>query len=283
MAVMLTPLLPLGTRRTYPTRLFWCVLPCLLTACAQGIGFEEDYMQSDGGVVVDTSVPRQDSATPSADTGVSPSYDSSVGPTQDTSVPPVDAGGPIDEEDASVAPTQDAATPPRDAGADTSTPVTMDAGTTDTGTPVTMDSGPEAGPPDTGGPATPDTSTNPNQCSAVPAYPTTTECAKCVCSKCGTQVKQCYASGETAKDANCAKVQECAEKNKCVDQACYCTDTLSCLGTPNGPCVSVIEQVAGTNNALDISRLGDDTSHPLGRAAAIGACELQNCRSQCGL
>lgn len=283
MAAMLTPLHALGSRRTYPTRLLSLALPWVLAACAEGIGFDDsEFTRSDGNVLADASAPRHDSAVTSPDTGsAGPSYDAGGGgATEDVSVPPVDTGTSAEEDSGSVTPTEDAGTtPPRDAGSDTGAPP-MDAGP-DTSTPP-MDSGPEAGPADTG-PGTPETSTNPNQCSATPAYPTTTECSKCICSKCNAPVKQCYASGDSAKDTNCAKVQECAEKNKCVDQSCYCTDTLSCLGTPNGPCVSVIEQVAGTNNALDISRLGDDTSHPLGRAAAIGACALSNCKSQCGL
>jgi hypothetical protein len=260
------------------------VLPWVLAACAEGIGFDDsEYTQSDGRVIAEASVPRQDSAVAAPDAGsvIPPSYDAGGGATQDASVPPVVDTGTSEEDAGSVAPTEDAGgTPPRDAGSDTGSPP-MDAGP-DTSTP-SMDSGPEAGPVDTGGPSVPETSTNPNQCSTTPAYPTTTECAKCICAKCAAPVKQCYASGDATKDTNCGKVQECAEKNKCVDQSCYCTDTLSCLGTPNGPCVSVIESVAGTNNALDISRLGDDTSHPLGRAAAIGACEMSNCKSQCGL
>ncbi|HEX6246077.1 MAG TPA: hypothetical protein VFZ61_34370 [Polyangiales bacterium] len=278
---MLTPLLALGARRTYRTRLLWLALPCVLAACAEGIGFPEDeFMQADGAVMVDSSRPKPDGALATPDTGsVTPTNDAgSVGPTEDVSSPPVDTGTPA-AEDTGTTPTEDAGTtPPTDAGSDTGPQTPMDASRPDATTPV-MDAAPEAGPPDAM-PPMPEASTNPNQCANTPSYATTTACAKCTCMKCPQRVETCYESNEASKNSQCIMVQACAEQNKCVQEGCYCGES-SCL-SPSGPCRALIEQVAG-GGPLSVQRAEADAQHALGRASLIGACQLENCRTECGL
>jgi hypothetical protein len=275
----------------------------LLAACAEGIGsVEDEYIQAEGGLVLDGAAPApRDGAVMSVDTGMvtQPSKDAgNVGPTEDVIVPTEDAGATEDAgtsnptedsgaEDAGTSPTVDAAPPPppppdastpdatvpppMDAGPDTSTPPPMDAaldtggGSTDTGTT----------PPDA------DVEPNPNQCSATPAYPTTTSCARCTCMKCGSQVSTCFASTDATKNTQCARVQACAEQNKCTQRSCYCGNSATCL-SPSGPCVSIIEQVAG-GGALSVARAEEDPNHALGRASLIGACQITQCKAECGL
>jgi hypothetical protein len=263
----------------------------LLPACAQGLEFEESKDTSFGGAQ-DASGPVRDTGPASpglgTDAGGSGSpQDAWVPPTQsvDTGVGPLDGGtggGTGGGRDAAA----DTAVPaPMDAAPDTSTPPRQDAApsTPDTG-PSTPDTGPST--PDTG-PSTPDTgTTNPQTCAATPAYPTTTACARCTCMRCGSQVTTCYASNDSAKNTQCARVQACAETNKCVDRDCYCgkdTSDIACLNDQNGACEQVIETAAGTTSPLDVSRAGDDPQSPVGRAALIGACQMANCRSDCGL
>jgi hypothetical protein len=119
-------------------------------------------------------------------------------------------------------------------------------------------------------------------CAATPSYPTSSACAQCICANCGTQVNGCYASSDANKNAQCKQVQDCAEMNRCASTDCYCGGAALCLN-PSGRCVSVIERVAGTTNALDIQRMSDDTAHPIGRANQIGLCSRDRCRTQCGL
>jgi hypothetical protein len=259
----------------------------LLQACAQGIEpFEENgNIRFDGGTTLDASpIVRDTGGQGALDTG-------SVTPPEDVWVPPPEAGGSVDSStgpsDAGTTPVRDATGPaPSDAAVDTSTPSTPD-----TSTPSTPDTGTTT--PDTGtstpdsGTTTPDTgTTNPTMCMGTPAYPTTTACARCTCMRCAQQVATCYASNESAKNTQCAAVQACAEANKCVDRDCYCgkdTSDLACINNQNGACEQVIETAAGTDSALDVSRAGDDPQNPVGRAALIGACQLANCRSECGL
>jgi hypothetical protein len=261
------------------------LLLSLLPACAHGIEpFEENgNIRFDGGASLDSSVVVRDTGTGPLDTG-------SVAPLEDAWMPPPMTGGSVDSstgpiDTGTLTPVRDATTPdtgnptPIDAAAETSTPATPDTGTStpDTGTST----------PDTGT-TTPDTGTTepPQMCAATPAYPTTTACARCICMKCGSQVTACYASNDSAKNTQCAAVQACAEANKCVDRDCFCgkdTSDLACLSNQNGACKQVIATAAGSSNALDVQRAGDDLQNPVGRAAAIGACEVSNCKSECGL
>lgn len=300
MAVTLTPPLALGRRRTPPTLFAWLALSCLFVACAEGIGsVEDEYMVADGAVMADGAVAPRDGAVP-ADTGTPPKKDGGpivIFPTDDAGGDTEDAGTSFPEEDSGSepedpdpTPTEDASTPtPPDASLpdaslpDATTPPPMDAGP-DTSTPPPMDAALDTGSGSTDTGTTPpdaDVEPNPNQCSATPAYPTTTSCARCTCEKCGTQVGTCYASSDATKNTQCSKVQACAEQNKCTQRSCYCGTSSTCL-VPNGPCATLIEQVAG-GGPLTVSRAEEDPNHALGRASLIGACQITQCKAECGL
>jgi hypothetical protein len=251
-------------------------------ACAQGISGEElpndfypyDAMQSEA------SPPEAGPSLPQEDAAVPVPPDSSVNPTSDASNPaPVDAGGGAADTgttpaDTGVTPVADASrdtgTPPMDAAPDTSTPVRDAQPPLDTSTqPV------DTGAPDVSQP-------NNNMCATTQAYPTTTACAKCTCTKCAAPVASCYASTDAAKNTQCIAVQTCAEKNTCWGQECYCGGSALCLN-PDGACRQVIETATGTNNALEINEMSNDTSTAVGRAKAIGSCQSTQCKSECGL
>jgi hypothetical protein len=200
-------------------------------------------------------------------------YDSGILP-----IPgPIDAGNARDagKSDAATTTPSDAGstTPPRDSG---TTQPPVDAGTP----PPPVDAGSDSGQTmsDAGGGTG-------QMCSAAPAYPTTTACAKCTCMKCASQVTACYASTDSAKNTQCAAVQACAETNHCTGEACYCgnASTLACAFNPEGACRQVIETAAGSDNPLDVQNASGDLNSPVGRANAIGTCEQMNCKSECGL
>ena len=44
-----------------------------------------------------------------------------------------------------------------------------------------------------------------------------------------------------------------------------------------------IETAAGSDNPLDVQQQADDPSTALGSSVAVGACQVMNCRSECGL
>lgn len=242
-------------------------LSSLLLSCAQGVLPEE--------IIDDVFIP---------DAG--PHVDASVAEAAAQIEIPVEE--PVAIPEAGPAVMQDASNGARDAGAEAGALQPVDAGKPETSTP--LDAAPEASTPVKD--AAPETSTPVDtgvpdapsglMCSATPAYPTTTACAKCVCTKCAAPVASCYASTDAAKNTQCAAVQACAEQNHCVGADCLCGDSVLCLN-PNGKCRQVIESAAGTSNALDIQRMGNDTSTSVGRANAIGTCESSSCKSECGL
>lgn len=280
--------------RLLARRALLLLVPCIWLGCAQGAEVDEfeGYARPDGGLpLVDAGNGVRDSASSAlpesslppgpVDPGPTTPLDTGVGGgASDSGTTPVDTGTQLPQDtgtprdtgtDTSVTPPMDAApdtsTPPRDASNDTGS-TTPDTGTT-----------PDAN-------VTPEASTNPNMCSSTPAYPTTTECARCTCMRCAMEVSNCYASNESAKNTQCAAVQACAETNKCVDRDCYCgkdTSDFACLNNQNGACEQVIETAAGSDSALDVQRAGDDPQSPVGRAALIGACQVANCKSVCGL
>jgi hypothetical protein len=259
-------------------RLLTLAVPVALAACAQGVSLDEeiDYVSYDAGPARGAALP--DSATPSEPPVAYPApypdhsvpwfldasgSTSDAGGTQAVTPRPVDSGTPSSM--AALDAAADTSTLSRDAANDNSTPARDAAAETSTVV--------DAGAPGAGsGP----------MCSATPAYPTATTCGACTCTKCAAQVASCYASNDTAKNTHCAAVQACAEQNHCVGSACYCGDSPLCLN-PNGKCRAIIEAAAGTTNKFDIQRAGDDTNTALGRAKAIGNCELSSCRTECSL
>jgi hypothetical protein len=117
-----------------------------------------------------------------------------------------------------------------------------------------------------------------------PNYPTNDNCSKCICSKCATQVASCYASSDATKNDQCKAIQECAEKNHCASTSCYCGTAGALCLTPNGPCLMEINAAGGgMPSPLQVQQFSMDTTHPIGRANAIGTCSTSNCKTECGL
>lgn len=279
MSSMLHPSCLVSARALAHVRVLSLLMIGGLGACAQGISGEElpdDILPYDA-ALRDTSVVESGAYVPEQDTSipVPPTSDGGTTPVVDASTPARDAstGG------------NDAATTPIDTGvgpADTSTPPQMDAAP-DTSTPV-RDAAPmldtSTQPVDTGAPDV--SQPNTNTCATTQTYPTTTSCAKCTCTKCAAPVASCYASSDSAKNTQCIAVQTCAEKNTCWGQECYCGNSALCLN-PEGACRQVIETATGTNNALEINNMSNDTNTAVGRAKAIGSCQSTQCKSECGL
>jgi hypothetical protein len=250
-----------AARRTPAFALFALLL---LGACAQPPDVD-DFLQfelEDSSVVVP---PGMDAGPPG---GPGAGGDSSV-----PIIPPiiVPDGGSTGGLDASVPPRMDAG---REAGV--SNPPQPDASRpADAAADVVVitpprDSGPETGP------------VQGNTCSTTPAYPTPDACSKCICERCASQVANCYASNEPAKNDQCKAVRTCAQTSNCTSTACYCGASPTCL-FPDGPCMQVIETAVGSTNLLDIQAAGDDPNSPVGRSNLVGMCEMSSCAAECGL
>ena len=283
---------------------FWGVLVCkhaklasrrgslasllLVSACAQSPTTDpvldpstSDQSERDSGTTRDDTTPTNQNGTGAAAGGSKP------GTTPGTSgaTTHADAGVPAGS-------TKDASTPttpttPKDAAVPVSSEPKLDASTGSTGgtTPKDAATGPSGTTmKDAATPVVVDAAMPANlaQCASTPGYPTSDACSKCICSKCASQVGQCYASGDATKDMQCAKVQSCAEAKHCASTSCYCGNSALCLA-PSGPCVDVITSVVGSTVPLDVSTASDDTSTSVGRAKAIGICSLNSCKSECSL
>jgi hypothetical protein len=236
-------------------------LTSVLAACAQapdGSDYYGAYESFDAATVVEQDPLPQ------------PEAGAVLAPWDAGSVVPVVPSNPVAVRDAGTA---------RDAGDGVLRPV-------DSGTITLVDSSTK--PPDTtptkpvdAGSVTPqpEAGASGQMCASTPAYATSSACAKCTCMKCATQVAACFAGADSAK---CASVQACAEKNHCAGEDCYCGGALLCLN-PEGKCRAEIEAAAGASDALGVQSAGNDANNPVGRAKAIGACEVANCKSECGL
>lgn len=244
-------------------------VPTLLaSACAQAPDGSDyaPYATFDSGIVID----EEEDAGPEQVTApvLAPWDAGSVVPNLNTTPTTRDAG-PTRDSGSSVGVLQ-----PVDSGVN-STP--LDSGSTQPTTPTKpVDAGASTPPADAG------TSSSGQMCAAAPAYSTTTSCAKCTCMKCASQVTACFASNDSARNTQCGNVQACAEKNHCQGEDCYCGGALLCLN-PAGACKDVIETAAGATDPLGVQNAGNDANSAVGRAKAIGACELANCKSECGL
>jgi hypothetical protein len=247
-------------------------LSAVLISCAQG----PDEIIDEYIPVIEAGRPPVDSSLTDSSMSIDPPIEEPV-VIPEASVPPLDAGvrdaGGGSPESGVLQPVDSGSTTPpdtgapRDAGLDSTTPV-KDAAP-DTSTPVDTGTSPEA--------------SNGLTCSTTPAYATATACAKCTCMKCAAPVMNCYASSDANKNMQCAAVQACAEQNHCVGAVCLCGEGDPLCLSADGKCRQVIETAAGTSNALDINRMSGDTSTSVGRANAIGDCEMAQCRNECGL
>ena len=147
-------------------------------------------------------------------------------------------------------------------------------------------------PADGGSTLSDDASTSPAQeeeqqppaasCQASPGYPANDACSRCLCDLCSKQVAGCYDSGDSARDAQCASVQACAEAAQCAGDACYCGEGNPLCLAPRGPCRQVIEGVVGSSLLTAVLLARDDPNHALNRANQIGTCGLTQCRQECG-
>jgi hypothetical protein len=249
-------------KRRFPHGLFvvGMALTSLLAACAQapdGTDYVGDYESFDAAPVLEqTPVPEVEAGVVLA---------------------PWDAGSVVPDVPNKPPATRDAGTA-RDAGDGVLRPV--DSGMTSVDPPTTPPVTTPTKPVDAGSVTTqPEAGASGQMCSATPAYPTSTACAKCTCMKCATQVAACFAGADSAK---CASVQACAEKNHCAGEDCYCGGSLLCLN-PEGKCRAEIEAAADATDPLGVQSAGNDANNPVGRAKAVGACEVANCKSECGL
>jgi hypothetical protein len=240
-----------------------------LSGCAAGVeegGFEPDLGITDATATVPPSTP------PVVEAGIIlPPFDAGLPPVvpdlpRDAAAPPRDTGTSAPQDSGSQTPLDSGSQTPLDSGSQTP----LDSGSQtprDTGTPPPVDSG--------GGTAT-------NMCAAAPAYSTASECGKCTCMRCATQVTSCVASADSAKNTVCATVRSCAEKNSCTGSGCYCGSSLLCLN-PDGPCRQEIETAAASTDVAVIQEASMNAESPVGRSVAVGECQLQNCRQECGL
>jgi hypothetical protein len=113
------------------------------------------------------------------------------------------------------------------------------------------------------------------------------ECAKCACSNCLTETTNCYGNKSDARAVGCSRIVLCAYQKGCIAEACYCGDfsglnlILWCPTLANGPCKSVIDDVAGTSVLSEIMSLQGQPDSALGRAEAISNCYDTQCKSVC--
>jgi hypothetical protein len=244
-------------------RIATLTLAASLLACAEGTDGPDpvSYTLFDSAVV---------HAPPPEEVVIVPAYDAGAELPPVVPISRVDAGNVRDAGSASDASSPQIDTSPPSGPVDSGTPKPADAAA-DTSAPKPADAGSDSS-----------AATNGQMCATTPSYPTTTSCAKCTCTKCATQVATGYASSDSAKNAQCASVQTCAEINHCAGSNCYCGDALLCLN-PSGACRSVIESAAGATDPLAVQRAADDANSGLGRANAIGSCQLNSCKSECGL
>jgi cysteine-rich repeat protein len=110
-------------------------------------------------------------------------------------------------------------------------------------------------------------------------------CRECTCSSCAEETVACLNSGDPVDDMDCQAVIACGEANGCSGQDCYCgdQDLFWCLILGgNGPCKSEIQAAGDSTDLLTLLDRQQDTSYPLGRANAVGACTNASCSTECG-
>jgi len=107
-------------------------------------------------------------------------------------------------------------------------------------------------------------------------------CETCACTNCAATELACRMSADASANAKCEAVINCARKNNCLGEACYCGPGLVCGGIAGwGACKAEIEAAAGTTEWPMILAQRDDVTTAVGRANATDACRIMQCRDSC--
>jgi mono/diheme cytochrome c family protein len=110
-------------------------------------------------------------------------------------------------------------------------------------------------------------------------------CASCECGSCSAESKQCFQSGDAAKDAACSALVTCERNQNCTGDACYCgngIDQLGCLFKPQGPCVAQIDAAIGGHGLPAVWQARNaGATGPLARAEALVSCGRAQCDVPC--
>jgi hypothetical protein len=125
--------------------------------------------------------------------------------------------------------------------------------------------------------------TEPQRCMSVFTEPTAS-CRDCMCTSCTAAVNDCFASGNAARDANCADVVHCGLDSGCRGAQCYCGLDIDPGGTclvGDGPCADLLDRVAGTPGALSVYNQQFDLNTAIGRARAFSNCHGTSCPGAC--
>ena len=122
------------------------------------------------------------------------------------------------------------------------------------------------------------------QCLAM--FPGSDACNQCACMNCTQAVLDCRDSGDATRDMQCSAVVECARKNDCTGDPCYCgtLGAVQCALTDPapGPCVDEIEAaIGGLTGAVNVSLRRADKNFSLYWADTLGTCSVMNCHDVC--
>jgi hypothetical protein len=105
------------------------------------------------------------------------------------------------------------------------------------------------------------------------------DCKRCVCDRCTSQALDCYDSGDSERDARCAQLSECGNRNGCYDFSCYCGGG-ACLPA-EGPCRRETEEAVGATDLVSVLRCYSDPNCATYRARQLGECLATQCASSC--
>jgi hypothetical protein len=110
-----------------------------------------------------------------------------------------------------------------------------------------------------------------------------TSCRDCMCNSCTAAVNDCFDSGNTNRDEDCAEVVYCGLAAGCRGAECYCGFDVEPDGTcvvGDGPCAALMEQIAG-GGALTVYNQQFDLNTAIGRARTFTVCHGNSCLSAC--
>jgi cysteine-rich repeat protein len=115
--------------------------------------------------------------------------------------------------------------------------------------------------------------------------PDSQACAECGCASCAPELVACLHAANEDTRALCTPVVECAARERCFGQECYCgsANPDQCAnGNGNGPCREQIERAAGTTDPVLIRVISLDPTTPLGIAFTPRFCFDALCGSCTG-